>query len=145
MITVRTILLVDDSDDDEFLTRRALKKAGFACNLLRLTDGQQAIDYFSRTGPFADLGKYPPTELVFLDINMPRVSGFDVLVWLKQHPVTPAPYIVVMLSSSSESRDRNKAAELGADHYCTKPPGAQLFQELSQQHGFHWQLANAAS
>lgn len=138
MTTVRTILLVDDSDDDEFLTRRALKKAGYACDVLRVSDGQQAIDYFGRQGEYADRKKYPETQLVFLDIHMPRVSGFDVLNWLREHPVDPPPYVVMMLSSADESRDRLQAAGLGAHNSCAKPPGPQLFAELAERHGFTW-------
>ena len=138
MITVRTILLVDDSDDDEFLTRRALKKADLACEVLRVSDGQEAINYFSRTGIYADRQKYPETQLVFLDIHMPRVSGFEVLAWLRDHPVDPAPYVIIMLSSANESRDRLQAAALGAHNYCAKPPGPQLFAELAERHGFTW-------
>jgi len=135
---VRTILLVDDSDDDEFLTRRALKKAGICCGLLRLRDGQDAIDYFGRKGPFADRQAYPETELVLLDIHMPRVSGFEVLKWLKAHKVEPAPFVVVMLSSSQETRDREAALGLGAQTYCAKPPGPELFAELARAHSVQW-------
>jgi CheY-like chemotaxis protein len=135
--------LVDDSDDDEFLTRRALKKAGFACDVLRVLDGQQAISYFARTGVYADRQKYPETQLVFLDIHMPRVSGFDVLTWLRDHPVDPPPYVVIMLSSAKDTRDRLQAAALGAHNYCAKPPGPQLFAELAERHGFTWISAGA--
>jgi CheY-like chemotaxis protein len=136
--TVRTILLIDDSDDDEFLTRRALKKAGVGCNLLRVCDGQDAIDYFGRTGRYADRQVFPDTELVLLDIHMPRISGFEVLQWLQDHPIEPAPFVVVMLSSSQESRDRAKALALGAQGHCAKPPGAELFEALAKDHQMQW-------
>jgi DNA-binding response OmpR family regulator len=135
---VRTILLVDDSDDDEFLARRALKKAGIACTFIRLSDGQDAIDYFSCAGRFRDRAVDSDAQLVLLDINMPRVSGFEVLTWLSSHKIEPAPLVVIMLSSAQEERDRDLALRLGAQTYCAKPPGPALFAALAADHGVQW-------
>jgi DNA-binding response OmpR family regulator len=137
---VRTIALIDDDNDDEFFLKRALKKAEIGSGLLRFHDGQQGIDYFARKGRYADKGKYPDAQLVFLDINMPEASGFDVLKWLHANQLNPSPFVVVMLTSSDNPRDRQEAQRLGALDYAIKPPSPALFDELAEKYSLHWQF-----
>jgi CheY-like chemotaxis protein len=135
--TVRTVLLIDDSDDDEFFLRRSLAKAGIQANLIRIPGGREAIEYFSRVGAYADTVKYPESDLVFLDINMPSVSGFDVLAWLQTNRPLNAPFVVV-LSSSEEFRDKDQAKKLGARGYATKSSSGNLFTDLAAELGLVW-------
>jgi CheY-like chemotaxis protein len=135
--TVRTILLIDDSDDDEFFLRRFLTKAGIQANLIRIPGGREAIEYFSRVGVYADKVIYPESDLVFLDINMPSVSGFDVLTWLQANQPLSAPFVVV-LSSSEEFRDKDQAKKLGARSYASKPTKGNFFTDLAAELGLVW-------
>ena len=135
--TVRTVLLIDDSDDDEFFLRRSLIKSGILANLIRIPGGREAIEYFSREGKYADTVLFPESDLVFLDINMPSVSGFDVLTWLQTNQPVNAPFVVV-LSSSEEFRDKAQAKKLGARSYASKPTSGNFFADLANELGLVW-------
>ncbi len=90
------ILLVDDSADDAFFMQYALEKALIHHALQVVTDGQQAIDYLSGATRYADRDAFPLPDLVFLDLKLPFLDGFDVLAWLRGHPVfTNLPVIVL--------------------------------------------------
>lgn len=131
------MLLIDDSDDDEFFLRRSLAKSGIQANLIRIPGGREAIEYFSRAGKYADRELYPESDLVFLDINMPSVSGFDVLTWLQANQPVNAPFVVV-LSSSEEFRDKVQAKKLGARSYASKPTSGNFFTDLAAELGLVW-------
>ena len=137
---VRTIALIDDDNDDEYFLRRVLKKAQIGSRVLRFHDGKEGIDYFDREGRYSDRSIYPDCDLVLLDINMPLVTGFDVLEWLRLHPLTPGPCLIVMLTSSSDPRDQEKALRLGAGEFATKPPSTALFEELAEKYSLQWQF-----
>src|SRR6185436_18139323 len=139
------ILLVEDNDDDVFLMKRALKSAGIVNAIQVVEDGQEAIDYLAGAGRFADRALFPYPGIVFLDLQMPRKSGFDVLAWLQSHLELTRPFIVV-LSSSNSPRDSDLAAKLGAASYAVKPPTKQLFEQLTEQFDVTWHtIANAAN
>jgi CheY-like chemotaxis protein len=109
--------------------RRALQKAEINCPLHVVRDGQEALDYLRGTGPFVDRDHYPLPAIMFLDLKMPFVDGFDVLAWIDSQPaIKNIP--VVVLTSSSEDRDRKKAAELGAKAYCVKPPASEMVKQM---------------
>jgi CheY-like chemotaxis protein len=137
------ILLVEDNEDDVFLMRQALRSAGILNPMRVVEDGQEAIDYLAGAGKFADRKLYPFPGLLFLDLKLPRKSGFDVLEWIDQHAELPRPVIVV-LSSSNSPRDRERVLALGAAHYAIKPPVRDLFQEIAQMAGLRWELAAGA-
>lgn len=125
----RTILLVEDNDDDVFAMRRALKK-GSICNPLHVvTDGQQALDYLSGHGKFADRTQYPLPFLVFLDLKLPYVHGFEVLEWMRTQRDLSS-IAVVVLTSSAENRDHERAFALGARSYLIKPPTAEILNDV---------------
>lgn len=115
------ILLVEDSSDDVFFFRRALAKAGVAAETRVASDGLQAVNYLSNQGAFADAAMHPRPEVMFLDLKLPHINGFEVLQWIRERPENPAPPVVV-LTSSDEPEDRDRAAELGATLFLTKPP-----------------------
>jgi CheY-like chemotaxis protein len=140
---IRTIALIDDDDDDEYFLRRVLAKARIGCHVLRFLDGKEGIDYFHREGRFEDRVAYPECDLVLLDINMPVANGFDVLNWLRLHPPTPEPALIVMLSSSSNPKDVSDALRLGAKEYATKPPTTGMFEELAEKYSAQWEFLRA--
>ena len=115
-----TILLVEDNEDDVFLMKRALREAGITNPLRVLNDGLEAIDYLGGTGPFAQREPLPAQVLVLLDLKLPRRSGHEVLEWIRQQPQF-AKLIVIILTSSSEPVDLNRAYRAGANSYVVKP------------------------
>jgi len=115
------ILLAEDDDNDVFFMRRALQKAEVDFPLQVVTNGEEAIDYLGGTGQFTDRIQYPLPSIMFLDLKMPFLDGFEVLSWINMQPsLKEIP--VVVLTSSAEERDRQKATELGAKGYFVKPP-----------------------
>lgn len=101
--------------------RRALKKTGLELPLHLATDGQIAIDYLRGANEFSDREKYPLPAVVFLDLKLPFVTGFQVLEWIRDHP-TLHDLNVVILTSSAEDRDFKRAKQLGVIAYLVKPP-----------------------
>lgn len=114
------ILLVEDSEDDVFFMRRALKTAGLRHSLEVVMDGQAAIDYLDRKGSFADRSAHPEPSLVLLDLRLPQVPGLDVLRWIRTQPRFDTLPVVVLTSSNQES-DLQSAYRLRANSFLVKP------------------------
>lgn len=126
------ILLVEDSDDDLFFFKRLLTKTGIKPALAVATDGQQAVAYLERT-LHADLPGHPPIPvLVFLDLKLPLKGGFEVLQWIRAQEAL-AKTVVVILSSSAESRDVSHAFEWGAQSYLVKYPEPAILADVVQR------------
>lgn len=124
------ILLAEDDPNDVFFMQRALAKAGVNVPLQVVKDGQEALDYLAGSGKYNNRVEFPLPSLVLLDLKMPFVSGFDVLAWIRLQPsLKDLP--VVILTSSAEERDREKATELGAMAYCIKPPSRELVRQIA--------------
>jgi len=115
-----TVLVADDDANDVFFLRRAFQKAGLACAVIEVSDGERAICYLSGSDGFSDRVRFPIPSLLFLDLKMPKVSGFEVLEWLQKHRGL-ATIKVVVLSSSNLPGDMQKARALGAHDYRVKP------------------------
>jgi len=125
------ILLAEDDDNDVFFMRRALQKAQIEFSLEVVHNGQQAVDYLDGEGKFSDRERHPLPSIIFLDLKMPFLDGFEVLSWIgSRAPLKGIP--VVVLTSSAEERDRRKAAELGAKGYFVKPPKPETLKETLQ-------------
>lgn len=122
------VLLIEDSEDDLFFFKRLCKKAGISSPLAIATDGLQAINYLSE----AVSGRNPVPLLVFLDLKLPLRSGFEVLEWLRGQTAL-ARTTVVVLSSSAEARDVERAYQLGAQGYLVKYPEAPVLLGVVQQ------------
>jgi len=134
------ILLAEDDENDVFFMRRALRKAEIKLPLHVVCNGQEAMDYLSGTGKFGDRDHYPLPSLLLLDLKMPFADGFDVLRWIhSQSSLKEIPAVV--LTSSSEERDRKKAKDLGAKGYFVKPPTTEMIQEIMQFVDGHGQNA----
>ena len=124
-----TILLVEDATNDVFFFERAVKKAAVATTVRIARDGQEAVDYLSGEGEFANRDKHPLPCLIVLDLNMPRKNGFEVLEWLRQTPpldTLPA----VILTSSQADRDFQRARDLNAKAFHVKPSDPDKLVEL---------------
>jgi CheY-like chemotaxis protein len=116
------ILVAEDHEDDIFFMRRAFNKARLSSILRIVRDGQEAVDYLAGRPPYTDRVLHPFPSLLLLDLNMPRMNGFDVLVWLRGRP-TFSDLPVVVFSTSDLEEDIARARELGANEYCVKPLG----------------------
>jgi len=117
---VWTVLYVEDEENDAYFMRRAFHKVGMDECLRLVTDGQAAIDYLAGIGPLTNRLIYPLPAVVLLDLNLPTVSGFEVLKWIRHHAQLPE-LPVVIFSSSSRPEDRSKAKQLSANDYLEKP------------------------
>jgi CheY-like chemotaxis protein len=133
-----TVLLVEDDLNDIFLVKRAFKLTGLRVPLQIVTDGQEAISYLKGDGKYADRTAHPFPYLIVMDINMPRKSGFEVLEWVKRDSLLRRIPIVIV-SSSDNPAEINRAYELGANAYMVKPMDflavEHLFQSITQYWG----------
>ncbi len=114
------ILIAEDDENDVFLIKRAFHQAQFDNPLQTVSSGEEAIAYLRGDPPFSDREKHPIPALLLLDLKMPRKNGFEVLAWIRQH-VEYNSLAVVVLTSSQESADINRAYGLGANSYLVKP------------------------
>ena len=115
------ILLAEDSQDDITLFRMALEKANVQeVRLQTVRDGEEAIAYLSGAGIFCDRAAHPLPDIVLLDLNMPRLNGFEVLQWIRQEAKFNL-LMVDILTTSSREADVRRAYELRANSYVIKP------------------------
>ena len=137
----KTILLVEDTQPDELLILRTLNKINLGNGLDVVRDGQQALDYVFREGEFAGRAGTDLPTVVLLDINLPRVSGLEVLERLRADPRTRL-LPVVILTSSDEDRDRVRSYENGANSFVRKPLAFAEFAETVARLGIYWLATN---
>ena len=142
-IGTETILIVDDNEDDIFALKRAIKKANLPNPLQVVRHGQEAVDYLSATGRFSDRATFPQPILIFLDLKMPFLGGFEVLAWIRAQPAL-RHVVVVILTGSDELKDHQRAYALGARSYLVKPPSPTDLQQLMQSLDSHWSRGAAA-
>ncbi|MBC8097183.1 MAG: response regulator, partial [Akkermansiaceae bacterium] len=114
------ILLAKDNETDAMLVKRAIEIAGVKAQLQIVRDGQEAVDYLSGTNAYSDRLKHPFPKLMLLDLQMPRLNGFEVLKILRGDlHYTRLP--VIVLTNSENPSDIKRAYDLGATSYFRKP------------------------
>ena len=144
MSTEKTILLVEDNEDDRLLTIRAFSKAGVVNTVIPVNDGVEACDYLFGTGQYAERGPTAPLpQLVLLDLNLPRVDGLEVLRRIRLDARTKLLPVVV-LTSSNEEEDILRSYVAGANSYVRKPVDFTQFSEAAKNLGLFWLLLNEA-
>src|SRR4051812_1992352 len=114
------ILIVEDREDDILLMQKAFERAKVTAAFQIVRDGEEAIAYLSGLGKFSNREEYPLPWLVLLDLKMPGVDGFEVLEWIRRQEGL-ASLVVVVLTSSDQLRDVNRAYGLGANSFMVKP------------------------
>ena len=134
---MRTILVVEDLDDDVFFLKRALRDAKIENPLQVVVDGQQALDYLEGKKEYADREKYPLPFLVLLDLKLPYVMGLDVLKWIRQRRELD-DMLVVVLTSSQQDSDLTATHRLGGNSYLIKPPTREKLNGLVKSLGELW-------
>jgi CheY-like chemotaxis protein len=135
------ILLVEDSPDDALLIQRAFRKANLANPVQLVRDGEEAVAYLSGKAPYDDRIRFPLPVFMLLDLKLPRRSGLEVLAWLRQESVVKRLPVVV-LTSSRESVDVNRAYDLGVNSYLTKPVGFEALLEMVKNVNLYWLVLN---
>lgn len=139
--SVHPILLVEDSPDDALLIQRAFRKANLANPVQLVRDGDEAVAYLSGAPPYEDRARFPLPVFMLLDLKLPRRSGLEVLAWVRQESVVKR-LPVVILTSSRESVDVNRAYDLGVNSYLTKPVGFEALLEMVKNVNLYWLVLN---
>jgi CheY-like chemotaxis protein len=130
-------LLVEDNPDHVLLLQRAFIKGKIMNPLQLVRSGEEAIEYLSGTGRFANRAEFPLPALVLLDLKMPGIDGFEVLRWIRRQP-NIATLRVVVLTTSDETRDIDLAYKLGANSFLVKPTDFERFVQVSQALSGYW-------
>lgn len=137
----KIILLVEDNRDDVELTMRALKKGNILNTVVVAQDGAEALDYLFGAGKYADRNIAEQPQVVLLDLKMPKVDGLEVLQRIRSDERTKL-LPVVILTTSSEDKDRITSYQLGANSFVRKPVDFNQFTEAVKQLGLYWLLLN---
>lgn len=139
----KTILLVEDNANDEFLTLRALKQYNLTSDVVVARDGAEALEVLfgngTRESP-RENGRHLPV-VVLLDLKLPKVNGMEVLRRIREHETTKL-LPVVILTSSNEERDVIDGYRLGTNSYIQKPVDFSRFVEAVGQLGVYWLVLN---
>lgn len=137
----KVILLVEDNPSDVGLTVRAFEKSHIANQLMVVEDGEAALQYLLGAGAYAgrDISQLP--AVVLLDLNLPKVSGLDVLRQIRADArIRRVP--VVILTSSKEEQDIAAGYDLGVNSYIRKPVDFRQFAHCIEQLGLYWLVLN---
>lgn len=135
------ILLVEDNESDAELTLHALEKSKLINKIVRVDDGEKALEFLFCRGPYSDRTFSSPPRLVLLDLKLPKVDGMQVLREVKSDPRTKA-IPVILLTASKEERDVVESYRLGVNSYIQKPVNFTDFQDVVRQLGMYWLLVN---
>ncbi len=139
----RTILLVEDDENDVVLMRRAFLKASLTNPVQIVRSGEEAIRYLRGEEPYSDRSKYALPVLLLLDLKLPGTTGFEVLSWVRSQ--ARFRYLpVVVLTASDAERDMQRVAEMGANSYLVKPLGPARLLEMVQALNLYWCILNQA-
>jgi len=138
---ITKILLVEDNPDDIQITQRALKEARIINKLWIVRDGEEAMDFLEHRGQYQDASTSPRLGLILLDINLPKVSGLEVLKKIKENPgLRRIPTVVLTVSRRDE--DIIKGYDHGCNSFIQKPVEFEKFVEVVKQIGLYWGLLN---
>lgn len=135
------ILLVEDSDQDAELAMRALKKKNITNNIVRLKNGEEALNFIFAKGEFSNRSIQNQPKVVLLDLKMPKVDGLEVLKEVRENDETKDLPIVI-LTSSKEEEDLVKSYKLGVNSFIVKPVEFESFTNAVAKIGMYWVLLN---
>ena len=137
----KLILLVEDNASDEKLALLAFKKSGVPCTIVVARDGADALDYVFARGKYADRDPAARPAVILLDLQLPRVSGLEVLRQIRAGADTKLLPVVV-LTASREDQDLLRSYALGANAYIRKPVDFLEFTETARTLGAFWLRCN---
>ncbi len=131
------ILLVEDDDAHAEIVKRNFEASHVANKLIRVADGQAALDYLYREAEFSDPAKSPRPGIILLDLRLPKVDGLEVLKRIKEDPdLVRIP--VVILTTSKAEEDMAKAYDAHANSFLVKPVDFAQFSTLMETFGYYW-------
>jgi CheY-like chemotaxis protein len=126
---------VEDDDNDALLFEKACQRAELPVALQRMLDGEAARAYLLGEGPYVDRVRHPLPQVIVLDLKLPRMSGFEFLIWIRtQKAFADIPVLVFTASLSRE--DKNRALAEGARSFFVKPASFEALVQIVQ----HFQL-----
>ncbi len=132
-----TILLVEDNPDEAELALLAFEKINSGCHIKVVSNGEEALDFLFAQGAYHQRPIAEQPLLILLDVNLPKLNGFEVLRQLRSSETyrnTP----VILLTTSDEQCDMERGKALGASRYCCKPLDFDSFTQLLQQISKDW-------
>jgi CheY-like chemotaxis protein len=136
-----SILFVEDNEADIKITLRAFGKARLKNNIFVVRNGQQALDFMYHRGDYPDAVKFPRPDIIVLDINMPVMSGYEVMEALKKD--TEFRLIpIIMLTSSKSEEDIVRSYDNGAASFIQKPVEYEKFVKVVEGFNLYWQVLN---
>jgi CheY-like chemotaxis protein len=135
------VLVAEDNENDLFMLQRAFIQIGFNTPVQYVRDGEQTIAYLAGREHFANREEYPLPCLLLLDLKMPRKNGFDVLAWIREQPML-ANLRTVVLTTSDDISEINRAYQLGASSFLTKPLNFNEFKDTIQAVYNYWTSLN---
>ena len=133
----RAILLVEDNPADIKITERALRGSSIPVQLIVVRDGQEAVDYLLRQGDYATNESWRDPDIILLDLNLPRLSGREVLERIRATPIL-RPVPVIVLTTSRRYEDVQEVYAAGANTYIEKPNDFNRFVEVLQTIQHYW-------
>lgn len=135
------VLMVEDNDDEAELATRELKKHNLANDLLRVRDGEEALEFIFGTARYEGRDVESTPKVILLDLKMPKIGGIEVLREIRKDERTKKIPVVV-LTSSNEEKDIVDAYELGVNSYIVKPIDFQKFSSSIKEIGYYWLVLN---
>ena len=135
-----TILLVEDDDNDATLLKLAFKHNKITSRVQWVKDGAEAMDYLNGKGDYARRDAYPFPDVMILDLKMPRMNGLELLEWIgnnSHYRIIPT----IVMTSSRQDPDIEKAYELGANTYMIKPSSFDELVEMAGKIHAYWKMA----
>ena len=136
----KLILIVEDEEDDAKLLQVLLTNCGIANPVRVALSGEEAMNYLAGGPPFANRTAYPQPRIVFIDLKLPGMSGFDLLRWTKAHPELKNSFVVV-LSATGDLMSVQAAYSLGANSFLIKPCRAADLENLVICYPNFWERA----
>jgi len=133
------VLMAEDSEHDIRAARRVWDKNAIRNPLVVVKDGQECVDYLFRQGAYSDPASAPRPGVLLLDVNLPKLNGFEVLRRIKETPgLKRLP--VVILTTSSRDEDMVRSYDLGASAFMTKPVGLEKLSQALLAFNVFWEL-----
>lgn len=131
-------MIVDDNEDDAFLTAKALQDAGVRNPVRTVADGDEVFAYFKGDNQYADREQFPLPGVLLLDLRMARFGGFEVMQWLGERKLV-TDVLVVVLTGNGELDNQRLAYQFGARSFLTKPFNVAQVKNLIRSYPVFWE------
>ena len=135
------VLLIEDNPYEAQLTIRCLKQFNLNNSLLHIEDAVNALDFIFQRGEYAGSSTTQNLKVIFLDLKLPKVDGLEILRQIKSNEMTKVIPVVVLTSSKEES-DVERAYQTGANSFMVKPVDFETFNQVISGIARYWILSN---